>query len=117
MALSDVNEVIDLYNGTLSTTAAVALANRRDSNLIANSGGGIKRRLVGLVGRCGATGHLVVLLDQRPIFTCDLATLNGLTVPVEIVAEIPDGQQLSVSAVSTSGTNACAVALLLHREG
>jgi hypothetical protein len=118
MALSDVNEVIDLYAAALSTSVVTTLANRRDSAVKVNSGGGIRRTLLGVKAAWGGTaGHLVILLDQKPVFTADLPSLNALAVPLEIVVPVPDGQELSFQGVSTNGTNACAVVALVKREG
>jgi hypothetical protein len=118
MALSDVNEVVDLYAAALSTSAAVLLANRRDAALTLTSGGGVKRSVVGIVGRWGGTaGHLVALLDQKPVLTLDLVAMNGLAVPLEIAVDIPDGQTLAFYGVSSTGTNACTVTALVKRSG
>lgn len=113
-----VNRILDLYAASVTQNTEKALTNRLDSSVDSlKSTDEIRRTLRGIMGSTGNTGYLVFRLDQLPVVTIDMATLNAALAPIEVEIEVPPGRELTVGALSTSGTGAVAVSLLYEESG
>ena len=111
--MADANEVLDLYTSVVVVGTEKVLANRLDSGIDSvKSDAAHTRRLVGLQGATANTGYIIGRLDQRPVITLDMATLNGCDQIVPLDIEIPTGQELTFHAQSSSGT--AAIGLTAH---
>ena len=113
-----VNRILDLYTSTVTTGTEKALTNRLDVSVDSlKSTDEIRRTLRGIMGATSNTGFVVMRLDQLPVITIDMATLNAAAQPIEVEIEVPPGRELTVGALSTNGTGAVAVTLLYEESG
>lgn len=110
----DANEAIDLYTSVVVVGTEKPLVGRLDAGVTGvKSTETTSRRLVGLIGRTANTGYVVGRIDQTPVITLDMASMNGQTAPIALDIPIAVGQELKFAAQSGSGTALVAVTALV----
>ena len=103
----DANELLDLYTSVVAVGTEKALVNRLDTGITGvKSTATATRRVVGIIGRCANTGYIVGRIDQTPVITVDMSSLNAQTVPIPLDIAVPVGSELKFKAQSSSGTAA-----------
>lgn len=114
----EANEIVEMTAAAMSTTAEVDYANRLDTSVNSlPSHSPVKRTLVGIAGRTANLGSIIGRIDQKPVITLDMATLNAHTGIWPCAIPIPEGQQLTFAGKSTSGTAGGTLVLFVNREG
>ena len=105
----------DLSVDATSAAGENQLANRFvTSDKTVESTPSVRRRVVGITGRCSDTGYLKIIRGSAVVVTIDMALLNALTFELPLDIDIIVGEPLSVYAVLDAGSAACAVALSIE---
>ncbi len=106
----------DLYAATTSTSVETLLAGRLDAAVQGvTSTEDEKKTVTGIIGRTANVGYLIIRLAARTVATIDLASLNGMSVPLPLNIPVPVGQTLGFSAKNSSGTALIAVTALYEK--